>query len=137
MKNKEKYAKELVDLMLKGLDIAIDKKTGVPCSCEDISCCECLLNLSCCGNKGLQKWAEKEYNDSILDESEQQYLSAVIKPFKDAVTTIYKSFISTCNLEYLTIDTIKGTFSLPAFETGEMYKGMECNKLYTLTELEL
>ena len=73
----------------------------------------------------------------ILDEAEKEYLSAVIKPFKEKVTGIaIREFRdSKC---YLYIDIISGDgFALPNFKNGTMYKNMEFDRKYTLKELGL
>lgn len=84
----------------------------------------------------------------ILDEEEKEYLSAVIKPFRDRVKDIVKYKYESCdtkrNGEYIGIhlsrightDIIETTY-LPYFKLGTMYKGMELNKKYTLEELGL
>lgn len=81
----------------------------------------------------------------ILDEVEKCYLSAVIRPFRDRVLSItkYKSF-SKENIEYINIrfssivtGLTHGNISLPYFQAGNMYKGMEVDKQYTLEELGL
>lgn len=75
----------------------------------------------------------------ILDEKEKEYLSAVIRPFRDRVEYIKKvggnrEFIEiTINDKYFYFDNI----NLPYFKKGTMYKGMELNKKYTLKELGL
>lgn len=74
-----------------------------------------------------------------LDEVEKEYLSGVIKPFKDKVKYIEKRRVGLFNLkEYLIIslETLE-TISLPCFDKGIMYKGMEQDKMYTLEELGL
>lgn len=73
----------------------------------------------------------------ILDKVEKEYLSAVIKPFKEKVTgiDIRKFSASEC---YLYIDVIgDDEFTLPKFKQGTMYKNMEINRKYTLEELGL
>ena len=89
-------------------------------------------------------WWE-EYKEPVLDEEEKKYLSAVIKPFRKKVKYIKK--VDTCwgsgkNYEYLSgelcnKDDVVDTFALPYFPKGNMYKGMETNKKYTLEELGL
>lgn len=75
----------------------------------------------------------------ILDEKEKEYLSAVIRPFRDRIEYIKKvggnrEFIEiTINDKYFYFDHI----NLPYFKKGTMYKGMELNKKYTLKELDL
>ena len=70
----------------------------------------------------------------ILDDKEKEYLSNVIKPFRDRVSSISKDG----SLEYITISLDSDDFAiLPNFEEGTMYKGMEINRRYTLEELGL
>ena len=81
----------------------------------------------------------------ILDEKEREYLSAVIKPFRNTVKNIYKASDLNGDYEYITIVHEKDeqkegylvSFSLPYFEKGAMYKGMEERKDYSLEELGL
>lgn len=72
----------------------------------------------------------------ILDEEEKEYLSNVIKPFRDKVECIVKETSS--DNEYITI-AIKDDSDLcfPSFKKGTKYKGMEEDKEYTLEELGL
>lgn len=72
----------------------------------------------------------------ILDEEEKEYLSNVIKPFRNRIEGIVKEIFG--GKEFITI-TIKDDCSLcfPYFEKGTMYKGMEEDKEYTLEELGL
>ena len=87
----------------------------------------------------------EEYKEPVLDEKEKEYLSAVIKPFRDQVIYIKKiDMYLGCNKydEYIlgelgNEDDVVDTFSLPCFPKGSMYKGMETNKKYTLEELGL
>ena len=78
----------------------------------------------------------------ILNEKEKEYLSAVIKPFRDRLVYIYKTELSGYEficiaLEYPNKTTYKDAFTLPFFEKGTMYRGMKLNKEYTLKALEL
>ena len=89
-------------------------------------------------------WWE-EYKEPVLDEKEKEYLSTVIKPFRDRVIYIKKiDMYLGCNKydEYIlgelcNKDDVIDTFALPYFPKGIMYKGMETNKKYTLDELGL
>lgn len=77
----------------------------------------------------------------ILDDKEKEFLSTLVKPYRKYVKCIKKSKykvnerITICYHEYIG-QVILG-FSLPSFEKGTMYKGMEINKKYTLEELGL
>ena len=82
---------------------------------------------------------------SILTEKEKEYLSAVIKPFRDRRVVIkkyeypqneYKNECIQISVEFY--DKTGGeTVSLPIFKKGTMYKGLESNKCYTLEDLGL
>lgn len=77
----------------------------------------------------------------ILDDIEKEYLSNIIKPFRNRNVKISKH--DTPNYSYIkfNLDSIyipyKTSFDLPLFEKGTMYKGMETDKQYTLEELGL
>ena len=88
-------------------------------------------------------WWE-EYKEDILDEKEKEYLSAVIKPFRDRITYIAKVEEDTHWFYWIMIRVDIGflndyyDFCLPPFEeTSSMYKNMEVVKEYTLKELGL
>lgn len=143
MLNKEKYAKEIVEIAVNNGTIAL--KDNKPISCIKIKCIDCEQNVPGCGcsMKKLTEWANSEYKDPILDEAEKKYLKAVIKPFKKHVKTIKKYrplaktlYIITINVEN---ESNYDTFvRLPPFEKSSgMYEGMEENRAYTLEELGL
>lgn len=78
MKNKEKYAKEIIDITCGGNDVAVCKSTGKPIDCCDIECDECSLlgDKSC--TKLRREWAESEYAEKLviskMDRSFLDYL---------------------------------------------------------------
>lgn len=73
---------------------------------------------------------------SILDEKEKEYLSNVIRPFRDDVKCIIKYSVD--YVEWITI-CMKTCHDMdfPIFSVGTMYKGLELNKEYSLEELGL
>lgn len=76
--------------------------------------------------------------EEILDKEEREYLSAVIKPFKDKVVGIEKKIDGLRDeYDYILFVMIRNAdnFNLPIFEKNTMYKGMELNRKYTLEEL--
>ena len=78
----------------------------------------------------------------VLTESEKEYLSAVIKPFRDRILHIYKVEVSgyECigvDLKFPKVEKLEDSLTLPCFEIGTMYKGMKLGKDYTLEELDL
>lgn len=73
--------------------------------------------------------------EPILDDKEKEYLSSVIKPFRNRVKYIVKRDI--IRFEYIFIKLEDGSISFPAFKKGTMYKNMKANKGYFLEELGL
>ena len=80
----------------------------------------------------------------ILDKEEKEYLSAMIKPFRNRITYIMKTYENDKS-EFLEIrskhyDANKmgdELIMLPSFKKGTMYKCMRTDKEYTLEELGL
>lgn len=61
MKNKEKYAKVIVELACDGNGIAVDKRTGKVSLCDYVSCSNCLFDDNKDCDKARREWAESEY----------------------------------------------------------------------------
>ena len=78
----------------------------------------------------------------ILTEKEKEYLSSVIKPFRDRILHIFKFDLMGyegigIDLKFPKVENHEDAMTLPSFEKGTMYKGMEANKDYTLEDLGL
>lgn len=114
-----------------------------------IICPECFLrNVRCCTSNDCWVYHKDLYSDKFLDQTievevpdiltkeEKEYLSAVIKPFKDKIDYIQKR-ISNFG-EYIVI-MLEGdnALLLPYFKENTMYKGMKKKKEYKLEELGL
>lgn len=80
---------------------------------------------------------ESIVHPQILDDAEKRYLSAVIKPFRNEKLEIVKHSACNGSEEWLNFVSENGSFYLPNFKTGTMYKGMKQGKHYTLEELGL
>lgn len=121
-----------------------------------IICPECFLrNVRCCisndcwvhhkdlySDKFLNQTIEVEVPD-ILTKEEKEYLSAVIKPFRNKVKNIIKfscAMNSLCYIEIVYDDDTWGkdmAIVMPPFKKDTMYKNMELGKKYKLEELGL
>ena len=69
MKNKEKFAKEIMELAKNGAIITVSLKNGHPVSCSAIDCKDCYLFYSgddCFAER--QKWFESESQDEVKEE---------------------------------------------------------------------
>lgn len=68
MKNREKFAEQIIDIALQRSKIAVNLTSGKPCSCREIKCSECLFGGRNC-EVSLREWAEKEYEEQTVDWS--------------------------------------------------------------------
>ena len=77
MKNREKWANELIDMCITGRSFAVDK-CGQPCDCAKHDCRECAFwesSVSCMNNR--KHWLEQEYSEPVyLSQVEYDILSA-------------------------------------------------------------
>ena len=84
-------------------------------------------------------WLLKEHEEPILDDIEKEYLSNIIKPFKNKVVYVLKnegrdSYFIEMSLNNNGIDYVV----LPNFScSAKMYVNMKPKKRYTLKELGL
>jgi hypothetical protein len=88
--------------------------------------------------KNYNKWLLEEYKEPILDDIEKEYLSNVIKPFRNRVICISKEMLGSSSA-FIRIE-IRNDFSicLPNFSCStKMYANMKPHKRYTLKELGL
>ena len=90
--------------------------------------------------KCILDWLCEEH--SILDKEEKEYLRAVIKPYRNRISSIkkctYEEFIEyICIYVYDDLNSDVEAVTLPNFKKGCMYKGMELCKAYTLKDLGL
>lgn len=84
------------------------------------------------------RWLLEEAKEPILNEVEKDYLSAVIKPFREKVSYISKQKNSDSSMEFIHIDlSDEDVADFPNFKANTMYRGMEVDKYYTLQELGL
>ena len=85
------------------------------------------------------KWLLEEAEKRLLlNDAEKEYLSAVIKPFRNRVKYIVKTYAVSEARQFIKIIMCDGGYSnLPFFKEGTMYNGMKVDKQYTLQELGL
>lgn len=78
MKNKEKYAKEIVELACNGRNVAVCKSTGKPIDCLDIVCSKCSFAVGSC-TESRKEWAESEYIEPVKISKRDRALLDYIK----------------------------------------------------------
>ena len=75
MKNKEKYAKEIIEIACNGNGIAVDKHSGTVGSCNNIPCCNCLFDKNYYCEKKRKEWAESEYVEKpVISKKDRAFL---------------------------------------------------------------
>lgn len=83
------------------------------------------------------EWMAQPYEESVLDDVEKAYLSAVIKPFRNRIRFIVKIRYKLLEQEFIYISVEGNSITFPPFKLGTKYKGMEVNIKYSLEELGL
>lgn len=134
--NLEHYQKELEKIFNEELLSPSDAFDKVKTNCDS--------NIrSCCWTtytRDILEWMSQPYKEPILNDAEKEYLSAVIRPFKENVCTVCKKYIQSCSglsYEYIVVKISTERWGFPKFIEGTMYKGMKENREYTLEELGL
>ena len=130
MLNIEKYK----DIVLENLDAcSIDaqlRRKFINVYCKGFNCEGC--------RERVLKWLLEETKEPVLDDVEREYLSAVIKPFRNHVTSVRKWFNGIDYQIVISLDDGGNLCQLPRFPlSSEMYMGMDSNKWYSLQELGL
>ena len=87
MKNKEKYAKEIVEIACEGNEVAVSKETGKPVRCVDMRCSLCAINLNedeyktCTDYR--KEWAESEYiKKAVISKKDRAFLDCLKDKWK-------------------------------------------------------
>lgn len=82
MKNKEKYAKEIIEIACSGDSIAVIKKSGHIISCNGVECNLCLFDDEDCRKK-TREWAESEYIEKpVISKRDRAFLEYLDKKLK-------------------------------------------------------
>lgn len=85
MKNKEKFAKEILDIACKGNRFMVTKDNKVV-DYEDITCEQCLFNIDnecCCSDNDIEQWSESEYVEkNTITSREKKFLDVLLPKWK-------------------------------------------------------
>lgn len=124
MKNKERYAKEIVDVACRGDKIAVTKEGERVVRCSNIDCSECLFERINCVDK-IRKWAESEYIEkTVISKRDRAFLECVSEGIK---------YITRDMDGFLFIYVIKPHKLIDCWESG----GIESNKSLEFFKLNL
>lgn len=85
MKNKEKYTKEIVDIVCEDVSFGVDKRTGSPASCRELHCGKCLLNemnrYACYDSR--KEWADSEYVERpVISKRDKAFLEYLREEYR-------------------------------------------------------
>ena len=98
---------------------------------------DCVQDCKSCEERFVE-WLFEDSEKSVLDEKEREYLSSVIKPFRNRVTCIRKWFNGRDYQIIISLDHGDNLCQLPRFSlSSEMYKEMDSKKWYSLQDLGL
>ena len=100
---------------------------------------DCVQDCKSCEERFVE-WLFEESEEPVLDEKEREYLSHVIKPFRENVICISKQEKGYEDDVYFIAIVLNGSerIHLPYFNAKSgMYIGMDSNKWYTLEDLGL
>lgn len=84
MKNREKFAKEILDIACKGECFIVDKNGNIDI-CGNIHCFECMFKINglCKRNELIYKWCESEYVEKPkITSREEKFLSLLESKWK-------------------------------------------------------
>ncbi len=83
MKNKEKYAKEIIEIACNGDSIAIASDSGKLVQCEHIECSECLFGSAENCKDGVREWAESDYIEKpVISKRDRAFLDFLMEKYK-------------------------------------------------------
>lgn len=82
MKNKEKYAEEIMEIACGGNSIAIVRESGRIEPCCSTFCVKCLFNSAKCKER-IREWAESEYIEKlVISKRDRAFLEYIRKEYK-------------------------------------------------------
>ena len=82
MKNREKFAKEILDIACKGNHFGVTK-AGEIISCPETDCAKCLFNDDIDCDISLEQWSESEYVEkNTITSREKKFLDVLLPKWK-------------------------------------------------------
>lgn len=92
MKNREKFAKEILDIVCNGGNIGVDKTTNKPIDCDYLGCNNCAIGGDCITR--IKEWSESEYIEKpTITSKEMAFLNLLLPRWKyivrDKNTSLY------------------------------------------------
>ena len=150
MKNKEKYAKEIMEIACSGNRIAVIKEKGyiVPCNCVICSVCLFCGSIDC--RKSIKDWLELEYVEKpVISERDKAFFEYLDKQYeylaRDKTGQLYvhrvkphkvDSFWTNAGRRFCLNDRINVDFPMVKWEDSEPWLIEDLKKLEVVDEYD-
>lgn len=83
MKNKEKFAKEIIEIACSGGKLAMSKDDKCLTQCIELNCSNCCFGGSGRCEEFTKEWAESEYIEkSVISKRDRAFLECIIEEYK-------------------------------------------------------
>ena len=133
MLNKEKYAKEILDIACNGYGVA--KQNGHLQPCRYTACSKCDFNTTSCCPEEIRKWANSEYKEPEIDWSKVP-IDTPIYVWDNGDSDIYKRYFAGYDKKNnMIIAFDKGGTSWSSaittkWDNAKIKEGVDCSEWY-------
>ena len=133
MLNKEKYAKEIIDISCDGYGVA--KQNGHLQPCRYTACSKCDFNTTLCCSEEIRKWANSEYKEPEIDWSKVPVDTPIYVWDNDNGATYKRYFAGYDKINNMIIAFDNGGTSWSSVTTtkwdnAKIKEGVDCSEWY-------
>lgn len=121
MLNKEKFAKEIVEIATNGNAHDVAVVDGKPCVCGYTRCKDCDFNMNTC-SKELNEWANSEYKELVIDWDRVPVDTPVLVWDRDGSNKLKRHYAGLKNGFFVTFDNGETSWSF----SGEISSWFNC-----------
>lgn len=122
MLNKEKFAKEIVEIAINGIANDIAVVDGKPCMCKNTRCKDCDFNDSNYCSKEFKEWANSEYKEPEIDWERVSVDTPVLVWDRDGSNKLKRHYAGLRNGCFVTFDNGETSWSF----SGEISSWLNC-----------
>ena len=122
MLNKEKFAKEIVEIAINGIANDIAVVDGKPCMCKNTRCKDCDFNDSNYCSKEFKEWANSEYKEPEIDWERVPVDTPVLVWDMDGSNKLKRHYAGLRNGCFVTFDNGETSWSF----SGEISSWLNC-----------
>ena len=133
MLNKEKYAKEIIDIVCSGKEIG--KQNGHLQPCTDTNCYNCDFNTDLGCVEEFQKWANSEYKEPEIDWDKVP-VDTPVYVWENGDSDIYKRYFAgydKINNMIIAFDnggTSWNSITTTKWDNAKIKEGVDCSEWY-------